>query len=358
MSDQLTNLIRSHAGLVQGPANRLETPIPRRVQLPLGPVQSPRDGRHAEAFEEAQSEEAAVLGRERSEEREEQLADPARGARPLRLLDPDLHLTVDRDIQKLLLPHLPPFSAPRDYRREPRHLVWRHGEPVLGPEALDRLVDREPIPDEQLLQEHALLATPAGSRGRPPPTPEMDAVVPHQVHQHDSQKGRKRAPPFPAPQDAVVVVDQLEESPGAEFIGLAIGQAAAPAQVAELPLDQIEVGFEESPTAGGRISPKEGRLGPRRNGIGCLSHDRTVAGTVLQSPEAALVEFCESSEKGLGAPQDGAVATLGGMTGTCLPSEHDVDASEHQLQLTPRQLADTFGELMPVDGHNQRGIRN
>ena len=39
-----------------------------------------------------------------------------------------------------------------------------------------------------------------------------------------------------------------------------------------------------------------------------------------------------------------------------LSSEHCVDSCEHQFQLAPRQFADAFGQLPPVDCYNQRYV--
>jgi hypothetical protein len=41
-----------------------------------------------------------------------------------------------------------------------------------------------------------------------------------------------------------------------------------------------------------------------------------------------------------------------------LPPEHGIDACKHQLELAPRQLADAFGQMLPVDGDDQRDVRD
>src|SRR5947199_782022 len=41
-----------------------------------------------------------------------------------------------------------------------------------------------------------------------------------------------------------------------------------------------------------------------------------------------------------------------------LSSEDGVNTREHQFQVAPWQLADALGELPPVDGDDQRDIRN
>jgi len=248
-SDELADLIRSQAGLVQGPPDLLQASIPDRVQVSLGPAQNRSHGRHAEALEEVQPEEEAVLGGKRPEERDEQLAEPVRDTRPLLLLDADFHLAVDRDSEQLLFADSPPLLTLREHSRKVCYFVQRERNPVLGPESLDGFVSGKFVSDKKSLQEHAFLSTPTRSGGRPPLAPDMSAVVPHQVDQNDRQEGGEGAPALPSAKDPVVVVDQLEECPGAKLLGLGLGQAAAPAQAEELALDQVKVGFEERSAA-------------------------------------------------------------------------------------------------------------
>src|SRR3982750_1581983 len=123
---------------------------------------------------------------------------------------------------------------------------------MLGSHSLDGLVDRETVADAEPLQEHGLRAAPAGCHGGPPFAPDTDAVIPHQVDQHDGQEGGERAPPFPTREDAIVSLDELEHGPRAEFLGLVLGQAAEPAETVEPLTDELEVLFEERSPLGRR----------------------------------------------------------------------------------------------------------
>src|SRR3954469_8442558 len=188
-----------------------QTPVPGRVQLPLGPAQDGRDVCHAEAVEKAQLEQEAFLGGKRPEKGAEDIAEADRGARPFPVHDPALDLAVDRDLEELLLARPPPLAAAREGRREPRHLVLREDDPMLGPQALGGFGAGEPVPEDEPFQEHARRPTPAGGRGGAPVpdaarratpgggprgapfAPEMDPVGPQQVRQHGRQEGREGA---------------------------------------------------------------------------------------------------------------------------------------------------------------------
>src|SRR6185295_3251777 len=256
-------------------------------------------------------EEEPFLGRKRSEKGGEQLAEPHRVAGELLLLDADSNLAVDRDLEQLLLTQPSPLLTPREHRREPHGFVRRDSEPVFGPEPREGFVGGESVANHQPLQQDAPLSTAEGSRGSPPLAPEMSAVIPQQVDQHDGQEGGEGAPAFPSAEDSIVAVDQLEESPGAELFGIGFRQAAAPAQLVELALDEVELGFQERPAAdcwigagwsrrgGSKISGHvRSPCGRTSAGLGhrAVCHDRTVAGLHRQSPEGVLVPFCESSE--------------------------------------------------------------
>jgi hypothetical protein len=197
-------------------------------------------------------EEQAVLGRERLEEGSEQLAEPLLDAVAFTVLDPAFNLPIDRDPEQLLFADPSPLRAPAKRDRHPFELGRGEGDPVLGPHPLDRLVEGKSVAATEPFQEHRLGAAPEGCRGGPPFTPDVDAIIPHQVDQHDGQKGGEGASAFPTRQDAVIVFDKLEHGPGAELLGLVLGKAAAPAQVIEPLADQAEVLFEERPPAGSR----------------------------------------------------------------------------------------------------------
>jgi len=73
----------------------------------------------------------------------------------------------------------------------------------------------------------------------------MNVVVAQEVYQGDGQTGGEGATALPTPEDAVVVLDQPEQGPEAELVGLVLGQVVAAAQMVELLLDKVEVLFEE-----------------------------------------------------------------------------------------------------------------
>src|ERR1700709_1793506 len=99
------------------------------------------------------------------------------GARSLLLLNPNFHLAVDRDLEKLLFAHPTPLRTAREGRRKLRYFVRRENDSMLGAKPLDGLGAGKPIPDAKPLQEHARLPTLAGGRGGPPFAPETNAVV-------------------------------------------------------------------------------------------------------------------------------------------------------------------------------------
>jgi hypothetical protein len=197
-------------------------------------------------------EEQAVLSWEQLKEGSEQLAEAFLNAGAFTVLDPAFNLPIDRDPEQLLFADPPPLRTPAKRDRHPFELGSGEGDPVLGPHPLDRLVEGEFVANTEPLQEYGLSASPEGCRGGPPFTPDVDAIIPHQVDQHDGQKGGEGTPAFPTREDAVVFLDKLEYRPGAELLGLVLGKAATPAQVVEPLADQAEVLFEERSPARSR----------------------------------------------------------------------------------------------------------
>jgi hypothetical protein len=76
----------------------------------------------------------------------------------------------------------------------------------------------EPKPFEEL----GLATVMAGCGGRPPLAPYMDAVISHEVDQDDGQVGGEGAAALPIPEDAVVIFEEPEQRPGAEFVYLVL----------------------------------------------------------------------------------------------------------------------------------------
>ena len=76
------------------------------------------------------------------------------------------------------------------------------------------------------IQEHSFQLSPASLRRAPSLPPDVAAVIPHQVDQHDGQEGGEGAPALPTREDPVVLLDKLEQSPGAELLGLMLREAA------------------------------------------------------------------------------------------------------------------------------------
>src|SRR3954469_4824821 len=210
-AEEAADLIRVQAGRDQTAVKLQQAAVPGPVELPLGAAQDRRDVRHASAVEEAQLEQEALLGGELPEQWDEELAETARGALPFPVHDPALDLAVDRDLEELLLARPPPLAAAGEARREPRHLVLREDDPMVGPQALGGFGAGEPVPEDEPFQEHARRPTPAGGRGGAPVpdaarratpgggprgapfAPEMDPVGPQQVRQHGRQEGREGA---------------------------------------------------------------------------------------------------------------------------------------------------------------------
>src|SRR4051812_32901883 len=249
-----SHLIRAQTCFLQVASELFQTLVPDGVELPLRAAQERRDRGYAEAFPVMELEEQAILGWKRLEEGSEQLAEPALDAGAFTVLDPAFNLPIDRDPEQLLFADPSPLRAPAKRDRHPFELGPGEGDSVLGPHPLDRLVEGESVADTEPLQEHRLRGSPEGCRGGPPFTPEVNAIIPYQIHQHDGQEGGEGAPAFPTREDAVIVLDKLEQGPGAELLGLVLGKAATPAQVIEPLADQAEVLFEERSPAGRRDS--------------------------------------------------------------------------------------------------------
>src|SRR4051812_48512944 len=112
-AEEPADSFRIEAGRDQTAMDLHQTPVPGRVQLPLGPAQDGRDVCHAEAVEKAQLEQEAFLGGKRPEKGAEDIAEADRGARPFPVHDPALDLAVDRDLEELLLARPPPLPAAR-----------------------------------------------------------------------------------------------------------------------------------------------------------------------------------------------------------------------------------------------------
>src|SRR6185312_4081559 len=109
-----------------------------------------------------------------------------------------------------------------------------------------------------------------------PFAPDVDPIISHHIHQDDGQKGGEGAPAFPTAEDPVVVLDEPEESPGAELLCFMLGQAAALAQAAQLLLNELEVLLKES------LPPD------RRSWFRCRDRRRPRLGAVEGRGEALL----------------------------------------------------------------------
>ena len=169
---------------------------------------------------------------------------------------------------------------------------------------LDRLVEGEAVAQPEFLQEHGRGALPEGHRGWSPFAPDADAVIPHQVGQDDGEIGREGAAALPVGKDAILVLHQLEESPGAKLVRLVIGQAAAPAQPEKPLLDQVEVLLEKGPPRLGGL-PGAGVAGPVAGAA--IRGRRMAAGGAFQERE-----LCGSRSDHLAPPERGPLDRSGG----------------------------------------------
>lgn len=197
-----------------------------------------------------------VVRRERVEGALEGCPDSPAERRALLLLDSRLCLRLPgRDIpQALLVLHVRP-RAGGETGGDRLKLLPGQLHPMVLLEDLDRLIEREAIPDQEFLQEDRHRPQPLGFLRRTPFSPDVIQEVQRLALNHDPEICLEATSASVLTEHAVVVLDELDHDARGELLRILRGQAVPAGREGDELLDELQVPEEEllgGEVAGGR----------------------------------------------------------------------------------------------------------
>lgn len=126
------------------------------------------------------------------------------------------------------------------------HEVDASGDVCRGAHAREGLDGSESIARHEALETYRDRPHPVGGRRRAPAPPLAIPVVEKHALQHDGQIRAKAARALEATQHGVVMLDQLQECLGPEFVQRVASYPMPPGDVADDRVDEREVGFQKA----------------------------------------------------------------------------------------------------------------